>query len=244
MRITVPDGSFEAFVARPDAAASPAVLVIQEIFGVNDDIRSTCRELAAAGFLAVAPELFWRDAPGLDLDSRREADWQRGLELYRSYDLGRGVHDIAATVEAARAVSGSNGKAGVMGFCLGGLMAYLAAVRTDIDAVVAYYGGNIDQHLDEAGSLRTPLMLHLGDQDEFIPRKAQARILATLGENSTAAVHIYAGQSHAFARHSGAHYDAEAASLANQRTYAFFETHLRAGRAAGVEPRQLVGGNA
>lgn len=160
--VTVADGVFRAFVARPDAAGPrPAVVVVQEIFGVNADLRETCRELASDGYVAVAPDLFWRDAPGLDLYALDEAEWRRGLALYETYDLHRGVEDIAAVVQAARTMMGTSGRVGVMGFCLGGLMTYLTAARAPVDAAAAYYGGGINLHLDEAAGLFAPMLLHL-----------------------------------------------------------------------------------
>ena len=228
MKITVSDGSFDAYVARPTANVAPAVVVLQEIFGVNADIRATCDELAKRGFIAVAPDLFWRDAPGLDLNSWSEAEWTQGLGLYKAYDLDRGVRDIAATVEATRTIDGSNGRAGVMGFCLGGLMSYLTAARSPIDAAVVYYGGNTDGHLDEAGRVSAPLLMHLGEEDEFISKDAQNAIAAAFAGKPNVKIYTYPGCSHAFARHSGVHYDASAAATANARTFAFLEDHLLA----------------
>lgn len=226
MLITVADGAFNAYVARPDASPAPVVVVLQEIFGVNADIRATCDELAQHGFLALAPDLFWRDAPGLDLNAWSEAEWARGLALYQAYDVDRGVRDIAATIAAARTAKGSCGRIGVMGFCLGGLMAFLTAVRTPVDAAVSYYGGGIDQHLDEAAAMRTPLLLHLAEADEFIPTTAQAAIRGALAARPTIEICSYPGCAHAFARHTGAHYAPAAAALANERTRSFLERHL------------------
>lgn len=227
MQITVPDGGFNTYVARPAKTPAPVVIVLQEIFGINADIRATCDELAARGFIAVAPDLFWRDAPGLDLNSWSEADWKHGLELYNAYDLDRGVRDVAAVALAARTIAGGNGKVGVMGFCLGGLMSYLTAARTPIDAAVEYYGGGTDQHLDEVTGVSAPLLAHFGEEDEFISKAAQAAIKAAFAGNAQIEVHSYPGCSHAFARHTGTHYDAAAAAIANARTYAFLEAHLR-----------------
>lgn len=226
MRITVPDGSFAAYVARPPVPQAPVVVVLQEIFGVNADIRATCEELAARGFIAVAPDLFWRDAPGLDLNSWSEAEWARGLALYQAYDLDRGVGDVAQVVRVARTMDGSSGRVGVIGFCLGGLMSYLVAARTPVDAAVAYYGGGIDQHLDDAEGLNTPILLHFGEDDEFISSDAQQAIHAALAGKPNVEILSYPGCSHAFARHSGTHYDAGAAAKANARTYFFLEQKL------------------
>jgi carboxymethylenebutenolidase len=229
MQIDGSDGAFSAYLARPQRDPAPVVVVLQEIFGVNTDIRATCDELAGQGFLAIAPDLFWRDAPGLDLSCFREEDWKRGLALYESFDLDRGVRDIAATIAAARHLPGSSGWVAAMGYCLGGLMAFLTSARTDVDASVAYYGGNTDRHLDEAEAITGPLLMHLGEEDEFISKDAQGRIKAALRHRPAAQIYSYKGCSHAFARHSGVHFDAAAAALANERTYAFLQRHLAGG---------------
>jgi carboxymethylenebutenolidase len=236
------DGSFNAYVCRPEtgSATAPAIVVVQEIFGVNCDVRETCEELAGRGFIAVAPELFWREAPGADLDPEKEADFKRALALYQGFDLDRGVRDIAATIASLRTVPGGSGKVGVMGFCLGGLSAFLTAARTDVDAAVAYYGGSTETHLDEAAAVTAPLMIHLGEEDEYIPHDAQRRIAAAFAGKVNVEIFRYPGCSHAFARHSGAHYDAAAAAAANARTWAFLDRHLK-GR---QEPHVAAGAGA
>jgi carboxymethylenebutenolidase len=228
VQITVSDGSFAAYVAYPDddGKARPAVVVVQEIFGVNADVRTTCDELAQAGFVAIAPDLFWREEPGLDLNSWSEQEWARALELYGRYDIDRGVLDLAATIDAARSLVGTNGLVGITGFCMGGLLTFLAAARTDVDAAASYYGGNTELYLEEANDLAAPLILHLAEEDEFMSKDAQASIRAALRSKQNVSVFTYAGCSHAFARHTGLHYDAAAASLANERTRTFLSDHL------------------
>jgi carboxymethylenebutenolidase len=204
-----------------------AVVVLHEVFGVNADIRKTCTELAALGFIAVAPDLFWRQEPGVDLDVRSEPDWQHGLRLYQAYDRDSGVRDVKDTVSAAAALPGCTGKVAVLGYCLGALMTFLTAVRHDVDAAVAYHGGDTEKYLDEADHLDAPLLMHLGEEDEFISKPAQAQIKAVLAKKANVTVYSYPGQRHAFSRHNGAHYDAEAAALANSRTHEFLNDQLR-----------------
>lgn len=225
VKFDLPDGQMSAYVARPQKAA-PVVVVLQEIFGVNADMRATCNELADQGFIAIAPDLFWRDAPGLDLNSWNEAEWQRGLELYNKYDRDLGVWDVQAVVHAARQFAGASGRVGVMGFCLGGLLTFLAAARSDVDASCAYYGAETDTYLGEMPSVRMPLLMHLAENDEFMPRPAQQRIRDAARIHTLVTAHSYAGCHHAFARHTGVHYDALAASTANARSYAFLTEHL------------------
>jgi carboxymethylenebutenolidase len=226
IEIQVDGGAMSAYVARPAQFPASAVVVLHEIFGVNKDMRETCQELAAQGFIAICPDLFWRQEPGIELNSLNEEEWKKGFSLYSAFDRDQGVKDILATLAAARGLEGSTGKVGVMGFCLGGLMAYLTAVRGDVDAAVAYHGGETDKYLDEAGKLTTPLLMHLADEDEFIAKEAQDSIKAALADKPNAKVFGYAGCQHAFARHNGAHYDAAGAALANDRTWTFLKERL------------------
>ncbi|WP_425258808.1 dienelactone hydrolase family protein [Rubrivivax sp. RP6-9] len=227
IRIDVADGTFGAYLARPDATApAPAVVVAQEIFGINADMRATCDELAAQGFLALCPDLFWRQEPGVELSAFDDAEWQRGLALYQAFDFDRGVDDLAGALAAARALPGASGRVGLMGFCMGGLLTYLTAARRGVDAGVAYYGGGTERHLGEAAGLDSPLLVHLAEEDEFIDPPAQAAIRDVLGPKPGVRIHSYAGCNHAFARHSGAHHDAAAARLAQSRTLAFLHGHL------------------
>lgn len=221
-------GTFSAYVVKPDRLPAPAVVVLHEIFGVNDDIRSTCRELAAAGFIAIAPDLFWRAERGVNLNNWSEDEWKKGLSLYTAYDRDVGVRDVAATIRAARIMDGSTGKVAVMGFCLGGLMTFLTAARHDVDAAVAYHGADTEKYLNEARGLTAPLLMHLAEEDEFISKDAQAQITRALADLPGATVCSYPGQRHAFARHTGAHYNADAAALANGRTIRFLNEHIRA----------------
>ncbi len=225
--IETPDGSFDAYVARPAAAQAPAIVVIQEIFGINADMRAHCDALAAKGYIAVCPDLFWRLTPGIELSDRTPEEWQQAMGLYKRFDLDQGVQDVAATLDAARTLPGASGKVGVMGFCMGGLLTYLTAMRIGADAAVAYYGGRSEQFLDEMGSLPTPLMMHLGEADEYIPEAAREAIIAAAAGVPSVQVFTYPGQNHAFARVNGGHFNADAAEKADARTTAFFEQHLK-----------------
>jgi carboxymethylenebutenolidase len=224
--LSTPDGTFQAYVGRPSVLPAPAVVVIQELFGVNADLRDTCDELAAQGYLALSPDLFWRLEPGVDMSDQSEAEWKKGFALYSAFDYDKGVADIATTMQTARTLAGANGKVGLMGFCLGGLMTFLTTARHGADASVVYYGGSTEKHLDEASNVRSPLLMHLGEEDEYIPKDAREAIIRALAPNDYARVYTYPGCRHAFARHRGAHYDKEAASLANGRTAAFLKMHL------------------
>ena len=226
IQVQVADGQLNAYVAYPDYLPAPAVVVLQEIFGVNTDLKATCDELAGKGFIAVSPELFWRDAPGLDLHAWSPEEWKQGLKLYQAYDFDRGVRDIADVIAASRVLDGCTGKVGVMGFCLGGLMTYLSAARGSVDAAAWYYGGQTERYLAEAGKVSAPLMMHVGEEDEYITKDAQRQIKEALGTRPNVEFFSYPGCYHAFARHTGTRYNAVAASLANGRTESFLRRHL------------------
>src|SRR5580692_9544253 len=139
-RITIKgrDSAFGAYIALPKALPAPAVVVLQELFGVNADIRKTCDELAAQGFIAVAPDLFWRQEPGVDLSVTSEDAWQHGLRLYQAYDRDAGARDVKDAIDTVAKLPDCNGKVAILGYCLGVLLAFLTAVRYGADAAVSY----------------------------------------------------------------------------------------------------------
>jgi len=219
-----PDGAFKAYVARPSGSPKGAVVAIQEIFGVNKVMRGKADWLASEGFLAVAPDLFWRIKPGIDLTDQSEAEWKQALDYMNQLDKNASVKDVRATLTWARAQGVS--KAGVLGYCMGGYIAFLAACRTDTDASVAYHGGGIHAALGEAGAIKKPVMLHNPMKDGFIPADALNTIRETLKNNPLVTVCEYAEQDHAFTREGGAHYDEDAKQLADGRTIAFLNKAL------------------
>jgi carboxymethylenebutenolidase len=226
LSISTPEGAFNAYVARPAAAEAPAVVVIQEIFGVNAVMRAVTEKLAAAGFIALCPDLFWRIEPGVDITDQSEAEWKKAFSLMQAFDIDKGMDDIQATITAARALPQSTGKVGAVGYCLGGRLAYLAATRTDVDASVGYYGVTIENYLGEADKIVRPLMLHIAEEDQFVPKAAQAQVIEALSKLSHVKLFTYPGRDHAFARPGGAHYHAGDATLADNRTVDFFKTNL------------------
>lgn len=226
MTITTPDGSFSAYVAKPAKTPAPAIVVIQEIFGVNAVMRGVADDLAAAGYLAVCPDLFWRIEPGIDITDQSEAEWKKAFELYNAFDVDQGVRDIRAVIDQVRKDPACSGKVGAVGFCLGGLLAFLTAARTDADASVGYYGVGIEARTGEADKLARPLLLHIAEEDQFVPKEAQALIKQALGNHPQVEIFSYPGRDHAFARKGGEHYHAADAETANARTLAFFNKAL------------------
>jgi len=224
INITTRDGSFAAYLAEAPVTPAPTVVVLQEAFGVNADMRAWCDELSAQGFNAVCPDLYWRQQPGLAL-SDKAVDWPKAAAIYEALNLDKAVDDVRATMSAAKAMEISAGKVGVMGFCLGALLTYLAAVRGGVEVGVCYHGARTDEFLGEAPELSGSLMIHFGDQDEFISSEAQSAVRAALTPRGVE-IHTYPGCHHAFARHHGEHFDAAAASQAYARTLAFLKAHL------------------
>ncbi len=224
--IAGPDGQFSGYLATPAAGKGPGIVVIQEIFGINAVMRGIADELAANGYFALAPDLFWRLEPGVQLTDKTDAEWQRAFDLMKRFNADSGVADIQATITHLRNVAGCTGKVGAVGYCLGGLLAYLTAARTDSDASVGYYGVNIQNMLAEAKSIKKPLTLHIAGKDEFVPPEAQNQIIAGLAANPLVTIHRYPEMNHAFARVGGKHYDQANADLANGRSATFFRQHL------------------
>jgi carboxymethylenebutenolidase len=221
-------GSFSAYLATPGATPSAGLVVIQEIFGVNQVMRDYCDSFAAAGYLAICPDLFWRIEPGVQLTDQSEEEWNRAFELMNAFmpDFEKGVGDIQATISHLRGQESCTGKVGTVGYCMGGSLAYASSCFTDTDASVGYYPVQIDQSLPLATNISKPLMLHIAEADGFCPPESQAAINAALGPNDHVTLHTYPGVDHAFARASGANYDADAATQANERTRAFLAANL------------------
>ncbi|GER05962.1 carboxymethylenebutenolidase [Iodidimonas muriae] len=219
-------GSYTGYLALPDSGTGPGVVVIQEIFGINTPMREICDQLANQGYMALCPDFFWRQEPGIQLNDKIQKDWDRAFELYQGFDVDKGIDDIQTALSWLRKADGSNGKAGVIGYCLGGFLAYLSACRTDADAAVGYYGVSIDSKLDEADNIKGHLLLHVATEDEFVDKAAQQAMHNALDNHPHITLHDYEGMNHAFARPGGTHYDEKAAKKANDRTLEFLKTRL------------------
>jgi carboxymethylenebutenolidase len=221
-------GQFSAYLAEPaHSEPAPGMVVIQEIFGVNGNVRAICDAYAADGYIAIAPDLFWRQEPGVQLDSESKAGWDRAMGFFQGFSETKGVEDLMTTLAWLRRHKRTNGKIGTVGYCLGGKLAFLMATRSDVDAAVGYYGVGIEGSLGEVGAITRPLMLHVAQLDKFSSPEAIAQVEAGLKPITHAVVHVYPGVDHAFARKGGEHYDAAAAKLADTRTEDFFEDYLK-----------------
>jgi carboxymethylenebutenolidase len=225
--ITTLDGAegFHSYCARPEATPRAAIVVIQEIFGVNKGIRRKCDGLAEAGYLALAPDLFWRIASRTALDPDVPEEFQQGLALMGQFDQDMGVRDIEASIRCARALIGG-GKVGAVGYCLGGRLAYMTAARTDVDASVGYYAVGLPELLREKHGIAHPLMLHIAGADHFVGPEQQQAIHEGLDDHPKVTLHDYPGLDHGFATEIGARRNEEGAELADSRTAAFFAANL------------------
>ncbi|PZU11903.1 dienelactone hydrolase family protein [Sphingomonas sp.] len=218
-------GSFPVYRALPAGTPKAAIIVIQEIFGVNAGIRKKADDWAALGYLALAPDMFWRFAPGFDVDPDVPEQMAHAFEIRTKFNVDKGIQDVEAVIRAARALM-TGGKVGIVGFCMGGRVSYLAATRTDIDASVGFYGAGIDAALGESHAIAKPLLLHFADQDHFIGAEALSAIHAALDPNAHVTIEEYPGVDHGFADTFGKRRSGEAASLAEARTRDFFAEHL------------------
>lgn len=228
--VTIPqlDGedSFAAYLARPERNPAAAVVVIQEIFGVNAGIRRKCDKLAEQGYLAVAPDLFWRLERGVELDPDIPEEFERALGLMQRFDQDSGIRDIEATIKYIRREEGVE-KVGAVGYCLGGRLAYMTAARTDSDATVGYYAVGVDELLREKEAIANPLMLHIAGEDGFVDKDTQKAMHEGLDSHPKVTLHDYPGMDHGFAAEFGKRRDEENAQLADKRTMEFFARHLR-----------------
>jgi carboxymethylenebutenolidase len=227
IEIACPDGKFSAYLATPKNTPAPGILVIQEIFGVNKVMRELADGYAAQGYVALCPDLFWRQEPGIQITDKTEAEWQRAFQLFQGFNQAKGVEDLLASLKHLRGMKACTGRVGSVGYCLGGRLAYLMATRSDADCNVGYYGVGIETLLGEAAAILKPLMLHIAAEDKYCLPEAQEKITAALGNNPNVTIHVYPGMDHAFARAGGQHYDKNAAELANGRTRDFFAKHLK-----------------
>ncbi len=217
---------FCGYLSTPPSGRGPGLLVFHAIFGVNRVVREVADSYAAKGYVALCPDLFWRQAPGVQLNEQVEADWVRGMALFTQFDAGAVLDDLTLSLKSLRALPECDGRAACVGYCFGGRMAYFMSARNDVDAAVSYYGTAIENHLDLAPDISLPLMLHLAENDRFVAKGAQDGIAAAVEGNPNVVIHTYPGVDHAFARIGAPSYHAPSAELANRRTDEFLQKNL------------------
>ena len=220
--ITIPatdgSGSFSAYLLEPKARPAGVVVLIQEIFGVNQAMRDTAAWVADMNFIAVCPDLFWRIQPSIDITDKTDAEWQQAFGLFNKFDQPKGTEDLKSTVAAARKLPGANGKVATMGYCLGGRLAFMMAEQSDADANISYYGVGLDNLLGDLAKVTKPLIVHIADKDEFFPPEGRAKVVQAVKGHNNIGCHIYPNADHAFARVGGVHWDGRSAAIANGRS--------------------------
>jgi carboxymethylenebutenolidase len=235
--ISVPSsgGAFDAYVALPPAGHGPGLVLFQEIFGVNAHIRAVAEQYALDGFVVLAPDIFWRQAPRIEL-GYAAADRQRGIALAGGLKPEQMMLDLRAAVDTLRDMSQTAAhRIGAFGYCMGGRLSYMAAALTELDAAVAFYGGGIHDQLHLASGVGCPMMFHYAENDDHIPLDAVERVREAFA-GKPAEVHVYGGTAHGFNCWERGSYDAQAAALAHARTLGFFASHLFQPRPALPDP--------
>jgi carboxymethylenebutenolidase len=210
---------FRAYLAVPEGGKGPGLVLLQEIFGVNQHMRDVADYYAEEGYVVLCPDLFWRIEPGIEL-GQSEADWQRAFDLYKKFDVEKSAADIAATVRALRGRTECTGKVGALGFCLGGKLAYLAAAQAGVDCAICYYGVGIEQSLELAPRIKCPMVMHFAEKDQYVPISAVDRVKSAFAPRGDVEIFVYPGVDHGFNRKTGAHYDKPAAGMAHSRSIA------------------------
>ena len=191
------EGKFGAYLAIPHTRKGPGIVLIQEIFGVNEHIRSVAEQYAADGYLVLVPDLFWRNGHRIEL-TYDEAGWKRAVELMNATDIDKAQKDIELTIDALKAQPGLDGGIASIGYCFGGLLSYLTAANGLVDMAIAYYGGGIQNQLDRADEIQVPLLMHFGEKDSHIPLEAVEQIAERFENNENVEIVVYPEAEHGF----------------------------------------------
>ena len=219
--ITAGDGStFSGYLTMPESGSGAGLVLLQEIFGVNQAMKETADLFAEEGYVTLVPDLFWRIEPGTNL-GYSEDEFQKAFDLMGKFDIDQGVEDIGAALNALRNLDACTGKVGCIGFCLGGKLAYLTAARQNVDAAVSFYGVGIEGMLDESKNISCPVQMHFAALDQYVPESAVAEITNHFASRDNVEIYSYANVDHAFYNHARAEvYDRPASMMAHSRTIA------------------------
>lgn len=218
-------GTYGAYLSLPPAGQGPGLVLFAEIFGTNRHIRAVADQYALDGFVVLAPDLFWRDAPRVEL-GYEGADRDRALQLMRGSDPQKLGDDIVTSVAALRARPEVTGKVGAFGYCMGGRLAYLAAATTDVDAASCFYGGGIHDKLEHAAAIKCPIQFHYAEIDSNIPLAAVDKVKGAFDGRRDAEFFVYPAAQHGFNCWERATYHAPSAARAHARTLGLFAQQL------------------
>jgi carboxymethylenebutenolidase len=216
---------FSAYMALPEGDRGPGMIVIQEIFGVNSHIRDVVDLYAQLGFVTIAPDLFFRIKPGLDI-GYTEASMQEGMSYYQKLDFDQAIEDLTTCVQALKAMPEVVAKVGSVGYCMGGQLSYRLATKNAVDAAVSYYGGGLEPYIEQASNLKTPLLMHFAEKDNYIPMSTVEEMTDALAEKRDTAVYLYPGVDHGFNCDQRGSYDRTSAMVAFARSNWFLHKHL------------------
>ncbi len=226
-RIATDGGTLDARVTVPEGGTGPGLVLIHEIFGVNDYVRDVADRLAAAGYVVVAPDLFWRIVPNHEVDSSDPDLMPQAMQVAGGYDPTLGITDLAATLAHVRALAEVDGPVGVIGFCFGGTEAARVAIELDPAAAVSYYGSGVPALAGELGRVSCPMLLHFGADDPYLPRDDAEAVAAAVGDRPELQVHLHDGAGHAFDNSFAPHFhDPAAAAAAWETTLGFLAETL------------------
>ncbi|MEB0045556.1 MULTISPECIES: dienelactone hydrolase family protein [unclassified Pseudomonas] len=219
------DGTFGAYLATPHTRKGPGIVLIQEIFGVNEHIRSVAEQYAADGYFVIVPDLFWRSGPRIEL-GYDEAGWKRAVELMNATDVGKAQTDVKLAIDALKAQPGLEGGVAAIGYCFGGMLSYHTAANGLVDVAVAYYGGGIQNQLQRADDIKVPMLMHFGDQDSHIPMDAVEQITERFAHNDNVDIEVYPGAEHGFNCSHRSSYNQRASVEAHGNTLTFLSQNL------------------
>jgi carboxymethylenebutenolidase len=223
--ISADKAGFTGYLALPESKRGPGLLLVQEIFGVNKHIRETADLYAEAGFVVLAPDVFWRVQPHVELDYTPD-DLKQGMQLAQKIDKEQMIKDMASAITTLKERPEYAGKVGVVGYCLGGTVAYKLATHDLVDCAIGYYGGGIDQSLDESKNLHCPLMLHFGAKDSHIPLTSVDKIRHGLEGKGHVEIFVYDNADHGFNCDQRPSYDRKSAMLAYGRSMVLLQKTL------------------
>lgn len=226
--ISIPthDGqAFQGYLALPPAGTGPALVLIQEIWGVNAHIRAVADAYALDGYVVLAPDVFWRQEPGVNL-AYDEAGTQRAYQLMQNLDGPNAVKDLQAATQVLRQRPETTGKVGVVGYCMGGRLAFELAATGAVDTAVCYYGGRIQERLEIAPSITVPVLFHYAALDAHIPSTAVEAVKQAFAGRSNAQFQVYEAVDHGFNCWGRAMYNQRAAALAKGRTLEWLSANL------------------